>query len=670
MTTLFDDSNYGMYENQGGILQNPGQDAPGIALSDPAQSMLPQSANTANTQDLRRNAIAQMGTGQKILSAIGEFGAGVQGHPSPLNAQIRQQREDSLMKVQEFKAHSDALEDGVKMAQRMTGDARKNFITEYAKQLEAVRPGLGKTYESLSGTPDMGTVLAKYSDKSPTLKRAVELDPSGGAALKLISSPDAMKTINAEIDSNVMPTLSQKGQTFLMGWQQLVPKEMADKINQDGRVSASELLKANDWIRANKPDLAKTLAFSDEDLQIIGRNEDAFYGSLGMLTPKDDREIARKKAEDKGKRELTEIGVGKDPKGNDLFQKAYIEGGNVVGKVGEPYLKKDGVTVTVGQPIQGLDAKGNLGYYQPSKQGGPAVQIPNIVPPKAGNEPLSKEAIDNIAIQSMYDKNVFGRLDPDSRRQVENRVPELMKEYGITSQDVVAGRAGYKADAASLAALTKQYDAVSSFQNTAIRNGDQLMALADKIDKTGVPVIEKWIRQGRSALGDADVAKFDAQLQIYRTETAKILTNPNLSGQLTDAARHEVEGFLKGGSSADQIRGVVNLLKSDFGNRITTIKEQMDAAHQRISSQVETKALPNTSLSTPPDSNPGTGKSMGDTLPSGAKILQKGEKYGPRDAQARGGEVQSVEDGKTYVFPDRQSFENWQRVKNGKPTKP
>jgi hypothetical protein len=121
-----------------------------------------------------------------------------------------------------------------------------------------------------------------------------------------------------------------------------------------------------------------------------------------------------------------------------------------------------------------------------------------------------------------------------------------------------------------------------AFEKTAIRNGDVLLGLADKVDATGVPVLEKWIRAGRQATGDPDVAKFNAQLQVYRTEAAKILTNPNLTGQLTDSARKEVEAFMGPGASAQQIRGVVTLLKNDFNNRKETLEDQIKAIRSRM----------------------------------------------------------------------------------------
>ncbi|MCR4299398.1 MAG: hypothetical protein NUV75_11745 [Gallionella sp.] len=283
--------------------------------------------------DLRKQAISQMGGAEKFFSAIGEFGAGVTGRPSPLNARIQQQQEDRLARLQEFKVHTEALEDGVKMVSKLRGSARKQFITQYAEQLDSLRPGLGATYESLADQPDMAAVLAKYKDRSPTIARTLELDPSGEAALKLLSSPDAIKTINAEIDSSVLPTLHKKGQTILMGWQQLVPPQLVDRINADERVTASEFLAVNEWIKENKPEAAAT-TFSDEELQIVSRNGDAFYGALGIVPPKDEVDIVKKGVEQSADVAITKqaaafankkLGVVERATGGDPIEDIYWE---------------------------------------------------------------------------------------------------------------------------------------------------------------------------------------------------------------------------------------------------------------------------------------------------------------------------------------------------------
>lgn len=175
-----------------------------------------------------------------------------------------------------------------------------------------------------------------------------------------------------------------------------------------------------------------------------------------------------------------------------------------------------------------------------------------------------------------------GKRGTKAREDVLNKAAQLMRERGMAPGDIPAAQAGFAANKASLSKLTQQYDAITAFEKTAIRNGDQLLGLADKVDTTGVPVIEKWIRAGRKATGSADVAEFDAQMLVYRTEAAKILMNPNLTGQLTDSARKEVEEFLKGSASAEQIRAVVKRLKTDFENRKHVLEAQIDDINFRM----------------------------------------------------------------------------------------
>lgn len=166
---------------------------------------------------------------------------------------------------------------------------------------------------------------------------------------------------------------------------------------------------------------------------------------------------------------------------------------------------------------------------------------------------------------------------------ITNRAAAILREQGGSPQEIGRRIAEFRANANSLSKMTQSYDAITAFEQTAVRNGKILKDLADKVDSTGVPVIERWVRAGRKEVaGDPDVARFMAQMQVYRTEAARILTNPNLSGQLTDSARKEVEEFLKGSASAPQIRGVVDLLERDFANRKQTLEQQMRDIRTRL----------------------------------------------------------------------------------------
>lgn len=207
---------------------------------------------------------------------------------------------------------------------------------------------------------------------------------------------------------------------------------------------------------------------------------------------------------------------------------------------------------------------------------------PKDVKPEPG---LTPDAIEMLAKEGLKDKSALanvGRGVQGARdlRTILNRMADVAANDG--GPGMAARRQEFRADANSLNKLTMSYDAITAFEKTAVRNGDALVQLGKKIDVTGVPIIEKWIRAGRQATGDADVAEFHAQMMLYRAEAARILVNPNLTGQLTDSARHEVEEFLKGNASAPQIERVVGRLKTDFDNRKHTLEEQMDEARKRM----------------------------------------------------------------------------------------
>ncbi len=177
----------------------------------------------------------------------------------------------------------------------------------------------------------------------------------------------------------------------------------------------------------------------------------------------------------------------------------------------------------------------------------------------------------------------MGKAGAAYRAQVIERAANKAKETGGDAAGDIVNQTGIKADARSLGLLTAQKNAVEAFEKTAVKNGDVLADLADKVDTTGSPVIERWIRAGRREIaGDPDVTNFNAQLYLYRNEVAKILTNPNLTGVLSDNARHEVDNFLQGSATAAQIKGLIPLLKGDFDRRKESYKEQIDTVKGSI----------------------------------------------------------------------------------------
>jgi hypothetical protein len=191
---------------------------------------------------------------------------------------------------------------------------------------------------------------------------------------------------------------------------------------------------------------------------------------------------------------------------------------------------------------------------------------------------LSDDAIDQNARQYLQTgvMPVLGQRDPGNRAKILNRAAEL-----DAGGNVAANKASFKADSGSLTSLQKQRDAVGAFEETALKNLDVFLDAAKAIPDTGSPVLNKPLREiDEKVLGSAELAAYNAARRTVIPEFAKILSG--MSGQLSDAARKEVEEVANGNATLAQTIAVANVLKKDAANRRTSYDEQLKAIRERI----------------------------------------------------------------------------------------
>lgn len=174
----------------------------------------------------------------------------------------------------------------------------------------------------------------------------------------------------------------------------------------------------------------------------------------------------------------------------------------------------------------------------------------------------------------------LGMGDKTTRTRIINRAAELTPadETRITAggTNIAANKADFKASADSLTALTKQRNAIAAFENTAGKNIDLFLAQAGKVVDTGSPLANTAVRFATGKLlGSPDQAAYDAARQVAVNEIAKITSNPNLSGTLSDSARKEVEAFNPSNATLKQSVAVMRLLRQDMGNRATSLDDQI-----------------------------------------------------------------------------------------------
>lgn len=195
---------------------------------------------------------------------------------------------------------------------------------------------------------------------------------------------------------------------------------------------------------------------------------------------------------------------------------------------------------------------------------------------------LSPEGLDAAAM--MFGKT--GQLPPmgmgkaaaDARTRIINRAAVL-----IPGLDIASAKADFAANQDSEKALQKQLDAVTSFEETATKNLGLFITAAEKIPDSGSPILNRPIRTlSDSLFGSPEMATFNAQRRTVIPEFAKILNNPNLSGQLSDSARHEIEEVMSGNATLKQMVATAKALVQDTTNRKTSMTQQLQAIRARI----------------------------------------------------------------------------------------
>lgn len=176
----------------------------------------------------------------------------------------------------------------------------------------------------------------------------------------------------------------------------------------------------------------------------------------------------------------------------------------------------------------------------------------------------------------------YGKAGQERRDAINSAISKKLKDAGMTPADLGSMRANFKAQAGSINKLVPQLNAIEAYEQTAKFNGQRLLDLVDKIDNTSIPVIEGYARRAQRAAGDPDQAEFQSVLAQYQTEAARIINNPNLTGILSDSARHEMQEIIGGNMNAAQIKRVVNRLNTEFEFRKNAIKQQVGVAGQSM----------------------------------------------------------------------------------------
>lgn len=205
----------------------------------------------------------------------------------------------------------------------------------------------------------------------------------------------------------------------------------------------------------------------------------------------------------------------------------------------------------------------------------------------AGGAPtLQGDALDFAANQLLVDGKMPAGFARNSANvgAIYKRAAELAKSKGMSSEEALFNSKSIKADQSSLGNLTKQYDMITSFESTALKNLDMLVNQSKKVPRGSIPLINKALMTGKLETGDPETAKYYAIVKPFVDEYAKILSGQTGSAGASDTARREAASILSPYFSQDQIDQLGPFIKQELKNRTSSMEEQRETIKSRMKS--------------------------------------------------------------------------------------
>lgn len=205
----------------------------------------------------------------------------------------------------------------------------------------------------------------------------------------------------------------------------------------------------------------------------------------------------------------------------------------------------------------------------------------------AATSVIGPDAINNAAARYNIDGTLppmgLGKVGAQIRSVILNRAAELAGQSGLSADDQRIQQIGNKANTASLSKLGQQATMVGAFEKTFNKNADLVMEFSQKVDRTGVPIVNKWVNAGKRAVtGDPELSAFDVAVKSATNEYTKIISGSMGNTVLAEGEVKKVEAMLNAAQTPAQVKEVITFMKRETQNRMSGFKEQDKELRDRM----------------------------------------------------------------------------------------
>ena len=173
----------------------------------------------------------------------------------------------------------------------------------------------------------------------------------------------------------------------------------------------------------------------------------------------------------------------------------------------------------------------------------------------------------------------FGEGGQEIRNILQKEMTQIQKETGMTPGDFIRIRAMSAANTKNLNTLVAQEGQVGQAVTLAKANGQRALELINKIDDTGVPIIEGARRAAARGVGGVNEAELKTVLVGFQSEVARLLSgHPEMRGQITNELRTEIEQMTPANMTAAQAKRVINRLFVELDVRQQAVEDAINNA--------------------------------------------------------------------------------------------
>lgn len=227
---------------------------------------------------------------------------------------------------------------------------------------------------------------------------------------------------------------------------------------------------------------------------------------------------------------------------------------------------------------------------------------------------LSTDAIDNAAWAYVGTGKLpavgRGKEGVAQRTAVMNRAASIAKSAGMSPAELQTVPGRNKALQGSLANLQKQSDMMEKSEQAFQNNIGVALNLSKQLDRSGSPVINKWLLGGKAALGDPQVAAFDAAITTASVDYARIMSGQTGAAGTPISTAEEARKLIRRELSDKQFSAVADVLDQDIQGQKQAVHAQrgkilsaMQQMHDEASPPIGGQGAQATSASTD-DSDP------------------------------------------------------------------